>query len=62
MDLFTIAQHFNELSDLPRTGLGPLDVLNSKQDGIPVLTVERCKERLGVGVCIERLLQVVGDG
>jgi hypothetical protein len=62
MELFTIGQHFNELSDLPRTSFRLFDVLNSEKDGISVLAVERGKECFSLFVGIEGLLQVIGDG
>lgn len=62
MELFAITEHLNELSDLLRTCLGLFDVLNSEQDGVPILAVERCKKRLGFWVCIKGMLQVIRYG
>ena len=62
MNFFTTAQHVNELRNLLSPGLGFFDILNSEQNGIPVLAIERRKKRLGPGVCVKRLLQIVWHG
>ena len=60
MERFTVPQHFNESSNLLRARLGLLDVLNPEQDGVPVSTVERCKKRFRLWVCIKGLCKSSG--
>ena len=62
MDFFAIVEHFDKLGDFLRTRPGLLDVLNSEQDGIPILAIERRKKRFGFWVCIKGFLQIVRDG
>src|SRR6185295_8268840 len=62
MQSFARLEHTNELLQSPLARLRSLRVLQSVENRIAVLAVERLKELLGTGPGNQGRLQVLGDG